>query len=71
MRSWNILDNSRIWKIKMPYVNKMTLLVQPPNEEELKEYFIPPQSSNCNEDGRIESNKEVYIHIGRCCKMEN
>jgi hypothetical protein len=41
----------------------MNLLVQTLDEEELKEYFIPPQSLNCNDDGRLESNKEnQYSH---------
>ncbi len=49
----------------------MTLLVQTPHKEELKEYFTPPKSLDYNEDGRLENNKEVYIHIRRCCKMGN
>ncbi len=53
MRSWNILDNSRIWKIKMLPVDRMTLLVQTPHEEVLKEYFIRPESLDYNEDGRL------------------
>jgi hypothetical protein len=53
MRSWNILDNSRIWKIKMLPADRMTLLVQTPHEEVLKEYFIPPESLDYNEDGRL------------------
>ncbi len=71
MRSWNTLDNSGIWEIKMLHDNRMTLLVQAPHEEKLKEYFTPRQGLNCNENGRIKSNKKVRIHRGRCCKMGN
>jgi hypothetical protein len=52
MSSWNILENSRIWRIRM------TLLVQAPDEEEYEKYFILPQSPNCNEDGKLKSNRE-------------
>jgi hypothetical protein len=54
--SWNIFKNSKIRIIKMPLGNRMTLLDQTPHEEESKEYFTPPQSPDCNEDGRLESN---------------
>jgi hypothetical protein len=41
----------------------MNLLVQAPNEEESKEYFIQPQSPNYNNNGRLESNREdQYSH---------
>jgi hypothetical protein len=41
----------------------MNFLVQALNEEESKEYFISPQSPNCNDDGRLESNREdQYSH---------
>jgi len=40
-RSWSILKNPRIWRIKTPPVDRMNLLVQTPHEEELEEYFIP------------------------------
>jgi hypothetical protein len=73
MNSWSILKNSRIWRIRTPHVDKMTLLVQAPNEEESKEYFTPPQSSDYNENNRLESNREdqysqmklnsTHIHI--------
>jgi hypothetical protein len=42
MNSWSILENSRIWRIRIPHVDRMTLLVQAQDEEESKEYFIPP-----------------------------
>ncbi len=32
----------------------MTLFVQTPHEEELKEYFTPPKSLDYNEDGAQE-----------------
>jgi hypothetical protein len=32
----------RICRIKTPLVDRMTLLVQAPNKEELKEYFTSP-----------------------------
>jgi len=54
--SWNIFKNSKIRIIKMPLGNRMTLLDQTPHEEESEEYFTPPQSLDCNEDGRLESN---------------
>jgi hypothetical protein len=54
--SWNIFKNSKIRIIKMPLGNRMTLLDQTPHEEESEEYFTPPQSPDCNEDGRLESN---------------
>jgi hypothetical protein len=42
----------------------MTLLVQTPDKEESKEYLIPPQSPDCNEDNRLESNREdQYSHM--------
>jgi hypothetical protein len=48
----------------MPPANKMTLLVQAQDEDELEEYFIFLQSLDCNEDGRLESNKEdQYSHM--------
>jgi hypothetical protein len=59
-RSWSILENSRIWRIRTPSTNRMNLLVQAPHEEESKEYFTLPQSSNCNEDGRLENNREDH-----------
>jgi hypothetical protein len=34
MNSWNILENSRIWKNKMPPIDRITLLVLAPNEED-------------------------------------
>ncbi len=47
----------------MPLGNRMTLLDQTPHEEESEEYFTPPQSPDCNEDGRLESNQEdQYSH---------
>jgi hypothetical protein len=39
MNSWNIFENSRIWIIKTPLVDRMTLLVQALDKEESKEYF--------------------------------
>ncbi len=39
----------------------MNLLVQVPHEEELEEYFTMLQSLNCNEDGRLESNREDHL----------
>jgi hypothetical protein len=36
----------------------MTLLVQAQDKEELEEYFTLPQSSDYDEDGRLESNRE-------------
>jgi hypothetical protein len=39
MNSWSISKNSRIWRIRLPPANKMTLLVQTLNEEESEEYF--------------------------------
>jgi len=63
MSSWNMSKNSRVWRIKMPPTNKMTLLFQAPHEEEIEEYFIMPQRLDYNEDGRLESNKEdQYSH---------
>jgi hypothetical protein len=41
-----------------PLINRMNLLVQTPHEEEIEEYFNPPYSLNCNENGRLESNME-------------
>jgi hypothetical protein len=42
----------------------MNLLVQTLDEEESEEYFTPPQSLNCNDNGRLESNKEdQYSHM--------
>ncbi len=62
-RKWNISKNSRIWRIKTPLANIMNLLIQAPHEEESKEYFILPQSLNCNDNGRLESNiKDQYSH---------
>jgi hypothetical protein len=58
-KSWNISKNSRIWRIKTP-TNQMNLLIQTTHEEESEEYFTLPQSSDCNEDGRLESNKEDH-----------
>jgi hypothetical protein len=40
MRPWNILKNSRIKIFRMPLVNRMTLLVQVPHDEELKELSL-------------------------------
>jgi hypothetical protein len=41
----------------------MNLLVEVPNEEELKEYFTLLLSPNCNDNGRLESNREdQYSH---------
>jgi hypothetical protein len=60
---WSILKNAIIWKIKNPIVERMNLLVEAPNEEESKECFTLPQSPNCNDDGRLENNKEdQYSH---------
>jgi hypothetical protein len=62
-KKWSILENSRIWKIRNPTIDKMNLSVQTLNGEESKEYFTLPQSLNCNDDGRLESNKEnQYPH---------
>jgi hypothetical protein len=62
-KKWNISKNSRIWKIKSPLANRMNLLVQAPHKDESKEYFTLPQSPYCNEDGRLESNREdQYSH---------
>jgi hypothetical protein len=62
-RKWNILKNVRIWKIKNPIVDKMNLSIEALTEEELEEYFTSPQSPNCNDDGRLESNREnQYSH---------
>ncbi len=33
-------ENSRIWRIRTPRVNKRTLLVQTQDKEESEEYFI-------------------------------
>jgi hypothetical protein len=64
MSSWNISKNSRIWRIRTAPANRMALLVQTLNKEELKEYFILPQNLGCNEDGRLESNEEdQYSHM--------
>ncbi len=43
-------------------VDRMILLVQILDEEESKEYFILPQSPDCNEDGRLKSNREDHNH---------
>jgi len=41
----------------------MNLLVQAPHEEESKEYFTLAQSLDCNENGRLEGNREdQYSH---------
>jgi hypothetical protein len=37
----------------MPPANRMTLLFQALNEEELKEYFILLQSLDCNENAGL------------------
>jgi hypothetical protein len=58
MKSWRISKNSRIWRIKTPLVDRMMLLVQALDKEELEEYLISPQSLDYNEDGKLESNKE-------------
>jgi hypothetical protein len=58
-KSWSISKNSRIWRIKTP-VDRMNLLVQAPHEEESEEYFTLPQSLDCNENDRLESNKEDH-----------
>jgi len=42
----------------MPPIDRMTMLVQAPNEEESNEYFTSLQSSKCNEGGRLESKRE-------------
>jgi hypothetical protein len=42
----------------MPPIDRMTMLVQAPNEEESNEYFTLLQSSKCNEGGRLESKRE-------------
>jgi hypothetical protein len=58
MNSWNIFENSRIWRIKTPLVDRMTLLVQTLDEEESKEYFTLLQSPDCNEENRLKGNRE-------------
>jgi hypothetical protein len=48
----------------MLLVDRMTLLVQALDKEESKEYLIPLQSSDCNEDNRLECNREdQYSHM--------
>jgi hypothetical protein len=42
----------------MLLVDRMTMLVQTPNEEESNEYFTPLQSLKCNEGGRLKNNRE-------------
>jgi hypothetical protein len=69
-KSWSISKNSKIWKIKTP-ADRINLLIQTPHKEESEEYFTLPQSPNCNEDGRLESNRRIIIHIGRCCEIGN
>jgi len=64
MNSWNIFENSRIWRIKTLLVDRMTLLVQALDEEESKEYFTLLQSPDCNEENRLEGNREdQYSHM--------
>jgi hypothetical protein len=64
MSSWNILENPRIWRIKMPPTDKMTLLVQALDKEEFKKYFILLQNLDYNEDSRLESSKDdQYSHM--------
>jgi hypothetical protein len=46
----------------MPLVDKMTMLVQAPNEEESNEYFILLQSLKCNEGGRLEFTFEDLVN---------
>jgi hypothetical protein len=58
MSSYSIFKNSKIWRIRTPHVNKITLLVQTQDKEESEEYFTSPQNSDYNEDGRLESNME-------------
>jgi hypothetical protein len=58
MNSWNIFENSRIWRIKTLLVDRMTLLVQTLDEEESKEYFTLLQSPDCNEENRLKGNRE-------------
>jgi hypothetical protein len=62
-RKWSVSKNSRIWKTRSPPIDRMNLLVQAPHEEESEEYSILIQSPNCNEDGRLENNREdQYSH---------
>jgi len=68
-KKWSILENSRIWRIKNPTVDRMNLLVQAPNKEELEEYFIPPQILDCNDNGKSKKIGRISFHIGRYCKM--
>ncbi len=35
-------------------------MVQAPHKKELEEYFTSPQSVDCNENGRLESNRENH-----------
>ncbi len=46
----------------MPPIDKMTMLVQAPNEEESNEYFILLQSLKCNEGGRLEFTFEDLVN---------
>jgi hypothetical protein len=48
---------------KNPTPNIMNLLLQAPNEDKSKEFFIQPQNPNYNDNGRLESNREdLYSH---------
>jgi len=57
-RKWSISENSKNCKLRNPIVDKMNLLVQAPDKDELEEYFTLLQSLDYNNNGRLESNKE-------------
>jgi hypothetical protein len=43
----------------------MNFSVETPNEEELEEYFTPPQSPNSSDDHGLKSMGKISIHIRR------